>query len=110
MSEVRISHPRGGKLIHINQAISVGTYYSDEIANAEELKSVQVNWKTKGALTTGKLQGTHMDSPLSGDWFDLQILSAGSNPKVDVLCKHLRVQLTQTVSQENNELTVFGSR
>lgn len=108
MPDIKALHPEGEKLIHINQNVAVGTLNSDEVANAEELRTVQVSWKTKGVNTTGKLQGTHLDAPAAGDWFDLQTLIIGLNSAVNVVCKRIRVQLSQSIAAENNELTVFG--
>lgn len=102
-----MTNPEGERVIFINKSIPVGTFNSDKVANAEIIERVQVFWKTKGLQTTGKLQGAHTDN--AGDWFDIQSLSAGLNPIVQVCVNKLRIQLVQTISAQANELSVFAA-
>ncbi len=110
MADIFVSSPKGEKLIHVNQSVVVGTLNSDEIANAEELSLVQVNWKTKGANSSAVLQGSHLPNPAAGDWYTIQTLVTGIGAAINVYCKRIRVQITQTTATQANEITVFGSR
>lgn len=109
MANVVMTNPEGERLIYINQSVPVGTLNSDRVQNAELLERVQVFWKVKGLQTVGKVQGAHRDNPQASDWFDIQTLSAGLNPIVQVCVNKLRIQLTQTVAAQNNELSLFGA-
>lgn len=109
MPNVTMTNPEGERLIYINQNVPVGTLNSDEILNAELLERVQVFWKVKGQQTDGKLQGTHTDNPQATDWFDIQALSAGLNPIVEVCVDKLRIQLVQSLNAQANELSLFGA-
>lgn len=109
MPNVTMTNSEGERVVYINQSVPVGTLNSDELVNAELLRLVQVFWKTKGAQTTAKLQGTHSETPAATDWFDLQILAVGLNSVAIACVKRLRVQLVQTNSAQNNELSVFGT-
>ena len=109
MPNVTMTNSEGERVIYINQSIPVGTFNSDELVNAELLRLGQVFWKTKGAQTTGRLQGTHLETPAAADWFDLQTLAAGLNSIAIICVKRIRVQLVQTNSAQTNELSVFGT-
>lgn len=109
MANVTITNPEGERLIYINQSVPPGTLNSDEVVNAESLRQVQVFWKTKGINTNGKLQGAHSDNPAAADWFDIQTLGSGLNSIVNISVDRLRVQLVQSVTTQENELSVFGN-
>lgn len=104
MANLKISQSSEGQTFKlIDETVAVGTRNSD-IIESEGVHDVKVQWVTKGANTTGVLQGS-----IDGvNFYDLQTLNAGGNPSVKVVEPFIRVQLNQTTSPELNTVWIFA--
>ena len=102
MATRTISEAEGEVIKLVDQSVPVSTLNSDDV-KSDLVRNVRVHWLTKGANTTGKLQGS-----LDGtNFYDLQTLAGGVNVVVQVADEFIRIQLVQTVSAETNVVLVI---
>lgn len=103
MADITLKNNEGEVVEHVNESVAVGTLNSDIILS-EAVHDLRIDWITKGANTTGELQGS-IDNVV---WTSLQTLSAGLNAAIArPSVPFLRVQLIQSVSPETNVVKGF---
>lgn len=88
-----------------NQSIPQSTTYTSTAIGAAPIKRVRVWFKTKGATSTGKLQGS-FDGTI---WYDIQTLSSGINSIVELAEPYIRISVTNgnVISAETNDVWIY---
>lgn len=88
-----------------NQSIGAGATVNSTPLSIGAARKVRCWYKTKGANTTAKLQGSFDNAT----WYDLQTLAAGANAGVDVLEPYMRVSTTNAgTGAETNDIYLFA--
>lgn len=97
---------RGEVFTPINQTIAATATVDSAAINVAAASQVKVYYKTKGATTTAKLQGSFNGT----DWYDIQTLVAGINPVQDSTDPYVRITATNANATvgEANEILLYG--
>ncbi len=101
-----LTHPSRGQVLNpvAAQSIAAGATVNSPAVRVNAARKVRAWYKTKGANTTAKLQGSFDNTA----WYDLQTLAAGANAGVDVLEPFMRVTLTNAgTAAETNDIHLF---
>lgn len=107
MSVLTQTNVRGDVLNPVaNQSVALSSTYNSTYTESGAAKRVRVWFKTKGANSTAKLQGS-FDAT---NWYDLQTLAAGVNTILDIAEPYLRVTVANAnaTAAEVNDVWLYA--